>query len=84
MTTIRTHSGPDALRLSVSTSLKKYRWEALRNHPADGRLGEFVTQAMREVARLNPPLQGVLDVEDFNEQQSGQRTLDDDRLESTY
>ena len=61
---------------------QKYRWEALRNHPADGRLGEFVTEAMREVARLNPPLQGVLDVEDFNEQQSGQRTLDDDRLEA--
>ena len=61
---------------------QEYRWEALRNHPADGRLGEFVTEAMREVARLNPPLQGVLDVEDFNEQQSGQRTLDDDRLEA--
>ncbi len=61
---------------------QEYRWEALRNHPADGHLGEFVTEAMREVARLNPPLQGVLDVEDFNEQQSGQRTLDDDRLEA--
>ena len=59
-----------------------YRWEALRNHPADGHLGEFVTEAMREVARLNPPLQGVLDVEDFNEQQSGQRTLGDERLEA--
>ena len=61
---------------------QEYRWEALRNHPADGHLGEFVTQAMREVARLNLPLRGVLDVEDFNEQQSGQRTLDDDRLEA--
>lgn len=59
-----------------------YNWRALRNHPADGHLGEFVTEAMREVARLNPPLQGVLDVEDFNERQSGQRTLDDDRLEA--
>ena len=59
----------------------KYRWKALRDHPANGRLGEFVTEAMREVARLNPPLQGVLDVEDFNEQQSGQRTIDDGRLE---
>ena len=59
----------------------EYRWEALRNHPADGHLGEFATEAMREVARLNPQLQGVLDVEDFNERQSGQRTLDDDRLE---
>ena len=61
---------------------QKYCWEALRNHPADGHLGEFVTEAMRDVARLNPPLQGVLDLEDFNEQQSGQRTLDDDRLEA--
>ena len=61
---------------------QQYCWEALRNHPADGRLGEFLTEAMREVARLNPQLQGVLDVEDFNERQSGQRILDDDRLEA--
>src|SRR5690606_17465604 len=58
----------------------EYRWQAIRNHPANGRLGEFVTEAMRAVARLNPDLQGVLDVKDFNERQSGQRTLDDDRL----
>ena len=57
-----------------------YRWDRLRNHGADGTLGEFVTTAMRETARLNPDLQGVLDVKDFNERQSGQRTLDDDRL----
>ena len=61
---------------------QQYRWETLRNHPADGRLGEFVTEAMREVARLNPPLQDVLNVKDFNEQQSGQRTIDDERLEN--
>ena len=60
----------------------KYSWQKLRNHPADGHLGEFVTEAMREVARLNPPLQGVLDVKDFNETQSGQRTLDEERLEA--
>jgi type I restriction enzyme M protein len=59
----------------------QYRWESIRNRPADGHLGEFVTEAMREVARLNPDLQGVLDVKDYNERQSGQRTLDDDRLE---
>src|ERR1700735_2213910 len=58
----------------------KYRWEAIRNHPANGELGQFVTDAMREVARLNPDLQGVLDIKDYNERQSGQRTLDDDRL----
>jgi type I restriction enzyme M protein len=57
-----------------------YRWEAIRNHAADSHLGEFVTEAMRKVAELNPDLKGVLDVKDFNERQSGQRTLDDDRL----
>ena len=61
---------------------QQYHWKALRNHPADGHLGEFVTDAMREVARLNPLLQGVLDVKDFNESQSGQRTLDEERLEA--
>ena len=59
---------------------QEYRWEALRNHPADGHLGEFVTEAMRKVVSQNPRLSGVLDVQDFNEQQSGQRALDDERL----
>jgi type I restriction enzyme M protein len=57
-----------------------YTWRELRNYPADGTLGEFVTTALREVARLNPDLQGVLDVKDYNERQSGQRSLDDGRL----
>jgi type I restriction enzyme M protein len=58
----------------------QYRWDAIRNHAANGELGQFVTDAMRETARLNPDLQGVLDIKDYNERQSGQRTLDDDRL----
>ena len=61
---------------------QEYCWEALRNHPADSHLGEFVTEAMRVVVSQNPRLSGVLDVQDFNEQQSGQRALDDDRLEA--
>ena len=61
---------------------QKYSWPQLRNHPADGGLGEFVTEAMRVVARLNPPLDGVLNVEDYNERQSGQRTIDEDRLQA--
>ena len=60
---------------------QEYSWEALRNQPADGRLGQFVTDAMREVANKNPRLQGVLNVEDFSETQSGQRLIDDERLE---
>jgi type I restriction enzyme M protein len=59
-----------------------YSWEKIRNHGADGKLGEFVTEAMRKVAELNPELNGVVDVKDFNERQAGQRTLDDDRLAS--
>ena len=59
---------------------QEYAWRTIRNHGANGKLGEFVTTAMREVARLNPDLQGVLDIKDYNERQSGQRTLDDDRL----
>ena len=66
----------DALKTGHTPIVRFYipqecRWKALRDHPANGRLGEFVTDAMRKVARLNPPLQGVLDVKDFNEQQSG-------------
>lgn len=61
---------------------QEYCWKAIRNHGADGRLGEFITGAMREVAKLNPDLQGVLDIKDYNERQSGQRTLDDDPLAS--
>ncbi len=57
-----------------------YRWIRLRNHPINEKLGEFVTDAMRRVADLNPALRGVIDVRDYNERQSGQRTLDDDRL----
>jgi type I restriction enzyme M protein len=59
---------------------QEYSWQKIRNHKADGKLGEFVTTAMREVARLNPDLKGVLDVKDYNERQAGQRNLDDDRL----
>ncbi|MGH2507785.1 MAG: N-6 DNA methylase [Ktedonobacteraceae bacterium] len=58
----------------------EYRWIKLRNHGANNELGEFVTDAMRTVADKNPALRGVLDVKDYNERQSGQRTLDDDRL----
>lgn len=59
---------------------REYSWLKIRNHKADGKLGEFITTAMREVARLNPDLKDVLDVKDYNEKQGDQRTLDDDRL----
>ncbi len=59
----------------------KYSWSAIRHFASDKQsLGEFITEAMRAVAVFNPDLQGVLDVKDYNERQSGQRTIDDDRL----
>jgi type I restriction enzyme M protein len=75
----------DALKTGHTPIVRFYiplenRWDAIRNHPADESLGEFVTDCMRQVAKLNPDLRGVLDVKDFNERQSGQRTLDDNRL----
>src|SRR5712692_3218578 len=75
----------DALRSGRSPIVRFYipddhLWPKIRNHPTDGALGEFLSYAMREVARFNPKLDGVLNVKDFNERQSGQRTLDDDRL----
>ncbi len=36
----------------------EYRWQTIRTHPADGHLGEFVTDAMRKVADQNPDLKG--------------------------
>ncbi len=32
----------------------EYRWDAIRNHAADGTLGQFVTDAMRGVAKQIP------------------------------
>src|SRR5438105_7383649 len=29
---------------------REYHWYAIRNHPTDGKLGEFVTEAMRKIA----------------------------------
>ena len=43
-------------------------------------LGQFLTDAVRAVARENPRLAGVIDVTDFNATAAGQRTVDDGRL----
>jgi type I restriction enzyme M protein len=61
---------------------KECAWKALRNHGANGKLGEFITTCMRRVATLNPALDGVLNVQDYNATQAGARILDDDRLAS--
>ncbi len=44
------------------------------------KIGEGVTTQMREIARENPKLQGIIDRVDFNATTHGQRDIDDDRL----
>ena len=43
-------------------------------------LGQFLTDAVRAVARENPRLSGVIDVTDFNATAAGQRIVDDAHL----
>ncbi|MEN6333201.1 MAG: class I SAM-dependent DNA methyltransferase, partial [Phycisphaerales bacterium] len=59
---------------------KKARWPEIARRTTG--LGEYLTDAVRAVARENPRLSGVIDVTDFNATTSGQRILDDDRLTS--
>jgi type I restriction enzyme M protein len=44
-------------------------------------LGEYLTDAVRAVARENGKLSGVIDVKDFNETAAGERVVDDGRLQ---
>ncbi len=57
---------------------KRARWSEIARRTTG--LGEYLTDAVRAVARENPRLSGVIDVTDFNATTSGQRILDDDRL----
>jgi len=55
------------------------RWSAISKQTTG--LGEYLTDAVRAVARENPKLQGVIDIQDFNETAAGQRIVDDTRLQ---
>jgi len=57
---------------------EKARWDNVARQTRN--LGEYLTDAVRAVAKANPRLQGVIDVTDFNATAAGQRILDDDRL----
>lgn len=54
------------------------RWSTIARQTTN--LGEYLTDAVRGVARENPKLGGVIDIRDFNETAAGQRILNDDRL----
>jgi len=57
---------------------EKARWENIKKQNAN--LGEYLTDAMHNLARENPKLQGVVDTIDFNQSTSGVRTISDDSL----
>ncbi len=54
------------------------RWEKIGRQTTE--LGDFLTDAVRAVARENPKLQGVIDSVDYNVTAAGQRTLSDEQL----
>lgn len=58
---------------------KEVTWSEIRKSPQA--LGQRLTEAMREIAKENPKLAGVVDRRDFNVTEGGQRILDDANLE---
>lgn len=56
------------------------RWDTISSQTTG--LGEYLTDAVRSVARENPRLQGVIDSIDFNATTAGQRILSDEQLRS--
>ncbi len=56
------------------------RWSAIVKQST--RLGEYLTDQMLAVAKQNPPLQGVINVVDYNATTAGQRIVDDERLKA--
>ena len=53
-------------------------WSAIRT--LSDKIGEQLTTYLRDIARDNPRLQGIIDRVDFNATTHGQRDLEDDRL----
>ncbi len=45
-------------------------------------IGEYLTDAVRAIARENPRLQGVVDIADFNATTAGQRIISDEKLKA--
>ncbi|HPL77338.1 MAG TPA: class I SAM-dependent DNA methyltransferase, partial [Paludibacteraceae bacterium] len=54
------------------------RWEAIAKHTTG--VGEYLTNAVRKIARENPKLQSVIDIVDFNATAGGQRIISDEVL----
>jgi len=59
---------------------KNSRWSEIVRQST--KLGEFLTDAVRAIARENPKLHGVIDIRDFNETAAGQRIISDELLKA--
>lgn len=59
---------------------KNARWSEIFKQSTN--LGEYLTDAVRAIARENPKLQGVIDIRDYNETASGQRIISDESLKA--
>jgi type I restriction enzyme M protein len=57
---------------------ERSRWNNITDQKES--LGEYLTSAMRDLARENPRLQGVVDQNDYNEATGGSRTISDASL----
>ncbi len=53
-------------------------WSVIRK--LTGKIGESLTGYLHDIAKANPPLEGIIDRMDFNATTHGQRDIDDDRL----
>lgn len=56
------------------------RWENIMKQTTG--LGQYLTDAVRTIARENPNLQGVIDIVDFNATAAGQRIITDDKIKA--
>lgn len=59
---------------------EKARWGAIALKSTS--IGEYMTDAVRAIARENPKLSGVVDIVDFNATTTGQRIITDDKLKA--
>jgi len=59
---------------------EKARWPNIAKQTSD--LGEYLTDAVRAIARENPKLQGVVNIVDFNATTADQRIISDDKLKA--
>lgn len=58
----------------------KARWSAISKQTTN--VGQYLTDAVRAIARENPRLSGVIDIIDFNATAAGQRIVDEGPLQS--